>query len=122
MPAKINVSKDIKRLYDAHNHVVADLGLYASMALLAVVPKGLMVPEKSLCKTEFSHDKTMSVHFEYKLENIPAHGTWKFTFMFRSNHVGAVLISKCNDFGFNTRSCRFDLTEMGEKTKELAEL
>jgi hypothetical protein len=122
MPAKINVSKDIKRLYDAHNHVVADLGLYASRALLTVIPVGVDFPERSLCKTEFSHDKTMSVHYEYTLENIPAHGTWKFTFMFRSNHVGAVLISKCNAFGFNTRSCRFDLTEMGEKVKELAEL
>lgn len=122
MPAKINVTKDIQRLYDAHNHVVADLGLDASMALLNVVPDGVAVPVHSLCKTEFSHDNTMTVHFEYNLENIPAHGTWKFTFMFRSNHVGAVLISKCNAFGFNTRSCRFDLTEMGEKVKELAEL
>lgn len=122
MPAKINVTTDIQRLYDAHNHVVADFDLYASMALRNVVPAGVAVPEKSLCKTEFSHDETMNIHYEYKLENIPAHGTWKFTFMFRSSHCGAVMISKCNASGFNTRTCKFDLVELGEKVKELAEL
>lgn len=122
MPAKINITKDIQRLYDAEHHVQVDLGLYASMALLKVIPEGVDMPEKTMCKTEFSHDRTMTVQFEYHLENIPAHGTWKFTFGFRSSRSGVVVISKCNDFGFNTRTCKFDIVEMGEKVKELAEL
>ena len=121
MPAKINLTKDLQKFYDAHHHVVADLGLYAAMALLGVIPDGI-APEKTMCKTEFSHDKTMTVHYEYNLTNIPAHGTWKFTFMFRSSRSGAVMISKCNDFGFNTRTCPLDLVAIGEKVKELAEL
>ena len=122
MPAKINITKDIQRLYDAQHHVVADLGVYASMALLKVVPQGVAVPEKTMCQTSFSHDKTLSVQYEYNLENIPAHGTWKFTFMFRSSRCGIVIITKCNASGFNTRSCNFNLVEIGEKVKELAEL
>ena len=122
MPAKINVTKDIQRLYDAEHHVQMDLGLYASRALLTVIPVGVDFPEMTMCQTSFSHDKTLTVQYEYNLENIPAHGTWKFTFMFRSSRSGIVIITKCNASVFDTRSCNFDLTEMGEKVKELAEL
>lgn len=122
MPAKINLTKDVQRLYDAQHHVQSDLSVYASMALLRVLPQGVSVPEKTMCKTEFSHDKTMIVHYEYNIENVPAHGTWKFSFMFRSSRSGAVMISKCNNFGFNTRTCPLDLVAIGEKVEELAEL
>lgn len=122
MSAKINVTKDIQRLYDAEHHVQMDLGLYASRALLTVVPDGITVPEMTMCQTSFSHDKTLTVQYEYHLENIPAHGTWKFTFMFRSSRAGIVIITKCNSSVFDTRSCNFDIAEIGEKVKELAEL
>ena len=122
MPAKINITKDVQRLYDAHHQVKMDLGLHASMALRNVVPNGVTVPEETMCKTEFGHDNTLTVHFEYNLVNIPAHGTWKFAFMFRSSRCGAVMISKCNASGFNTRTCKFDIAEITEKVKELAEL
>ena len=122
MPAKINITNDVQRFYDAHHQVRMDLGLCASMALLNVVPDGVTVPEATLCNSEFGHDEALTVHFEYNLENIPAHGTWKFAFMFRSSSCAAVMISKCNASGFNTRTCKFDTVEIGEKVKELAEL
>lgn len=124
MTAKINVTKDIKKAFDATSRAIADLGLEASSALLKVTPDGVW-PRRVLAKAERTcNEGLFSVTVAYSLENIPAHGTWYFNFVFNDSITGSgcsVTITRTNSFGIYTKSCKFDREALDEIVKELAE-
>lgn len=125
MPAKINVTENIKKAFDATSRVIADLGLYASSSLFNVTPDGVW-PRRVLAKAERNtNEGYLTVTVAYSLENIPAHGTWYFTFMFRNdrvgNVVGSVMVTKNTDDGIYTKSCKFKREEIDKIVAELEE-
>ncbi|MBR6892549.1 MAG: hypothetical protein IKN15_04870 [Bacteroidaceae bacterium] len=124
MPAKINVTKDIKKAFDATSRAISDIGLYASSALFNVTPDGVF-PRRVLAKAERTFNEgLLSVTVAYSLENIPAHGTWYFNFVFNNSIIGSgcsVTVTRTNSFGIYTKSCKFDQEALDEIVKEIAE-
>ena len=72
-----------------------------------------------------NNDGYLSVDLGYVLHNIPAHGTWYFTFMFKTdrvgNVVGSVMVTKNTEDGIYTKSCKFKQEEIDKIVAELAE-
>jgi len=121
MPAKINVTKDIKKAFDATSRAVEDLALYGFASLGKVTPQG--VYPRKVFSNAVRLDDTLSVTIAYILENIPAHGRWSFKFVFMNNGSAcAVTITRTTTNDIHMKSCNLDTTEICEKVKELAEL
>ena len=125
MPAKINITKELKAAFDANKHAIRDMGLYANSALIKVVPQGCdfaIVPFRTDAK--FDNDGYLAIELSYVLNNIPAHGTWYFVFMFRKDRVGrvvgTVMVTKTTDTGIYTKSCTFKQEEIDKIVALLA--
>lgn len=121
MPAKINVTENIKKAFDATSRVIADLGLYASSALFNVTPDGVW-PRRVLAKAERNtNEGYLTVTVAYSLENIPAHGTWYFFFTLKDEHSGSITVTRSKSSCISTLSCKFDREALNEIVKNLAE-
>lgn len=126
MPAKINITKELTAAFDANKHAIRDMGLYARSALLKVIPQGSDFDVETFRhSSKLDNDGYLNIELAYILSNIPAHGTWYFTFMFRNNRVGnvvgSVLVTKTTDEGIFTKSCKFKQEEIDKIVAELAE-
>ena len=107
MPAKINITKELLAAFDANKHAIRDMALYARSALNKVIPQGCSFDVETVRNSvSLNSDGYLSVDLGYVLYNIPAHGTWYFTFMFRTdrvgNVVGSVMVTKNTDDGIYT--------------------
>ena len=126
MPAKINITKELLATFDANKHAIRDMALYARSALIKVIPKGCSFDVETIrTNAALNSDGYLSIDLGYILHNIPAHGTWYFTFMFRTdrvgNVVGSVMVTKNTDDGIYTKSCKFNQEEIDKIVVELAE-
>ena len=126
MPAKINITKELLAAFDANKHAIRDMGLYARSALNKVIPQGCSFDVETVRNSvSLNSDGYLSVDLGYVLYNIPAHGTWYFTFMFRTdrvgNVVGSVMVTKNTEDGIYTKSCKFKQEEIDKIVVELAE-
>ena len=126
MPAKINITKELLAAFDANKHAIRDMGLYARSALNKVIPQGCSFDVETVRNSvSLNSDGYISVDLGYVLYNIPAHGTWYFTFMFRTdrvgNVVGSVMVTKNTEDGIYTKSCKFKQEEIDKIVVELAE-
>ena len=126
MPAKINITKELTAAFDANKHAIRDMGLYARSALLKVIPQGSDFDAETVRhSSKLDNDGYLSIELAYILSNIPAHGTWYFTFMFRNdrvgNVVGSVMVTKTTAEGIFTKSCKFNQEEIDKIVAELAE-
>ena len=126
MPAKINITKELQAAFDANKHAIRDMGLYARSALNKVIPQGCSFDAETVRNSvALNSDGYLSVDLGYVLYNIPAHGTWYFTFMFRTdrvgNVVGSVMVTKTTEDGIYTKSCKFKQEEIDKIVAELAE-
>ena len=122
MPAKINISKEVQAAIDANNSVIRDMNLYVHSAFLKVLPRDVQ-PTKVSSTTRRNNDGYLVVELSYTVDNVPAHGTWYFAFMFRPTRVkvpaGAVMITRQTDT-FDTKTCQFNQAAIDEAVKELA--
>lgn len=126
MPAKINITKELTAAFDANKHAIRDMGLYAYSALIKVVPQGCDCVIKTFrTSSKLDNDGYLAIELAYILSNIPAHGTWYFTFMFRNDRggrvVGTVMVTKTTEEGIYTKSCKFKQEEIDKIVAELAE-
>ncbi len=126
MPAKINITKELQAAFDANKHAIRDMALYARSALLKVIPKGCSFDVETIrTNVALNSDGYLNIELAYILSNIPAHGTWYFTFMFRhdrvGNVVGSVMVTKTTDEGIYTKSCKFKQEEIDKIVAALAE-
>lgn len=124
MPAKINISKEVQAAFDANSHVIRDMNLYAQSAFLKALPEGVNA-DKIHSSSRYDSDGNLIVELGYTVENVPAHGTWYFNFMFRPTRVnvpaGAIMVTRQTD-KFDTRSCQFQQEALDSVVKELAAL
>lgn len=106
MPAKIYTAKNIKKAFDATSRAVEDLALYAFGSLVNVTPDGVY-PRRVLANANRTvNEGIFSVTVAYSLENIPAHGTWYFKFVFTKNCCkGSVTITRTTSNDIYTKSC-----------------
>lgn len=126
MPAKINITKELTAAFDANKHAIRDMGLYAHSALIKVIPQGCdSAVETFRHSSSLNNEGYLVIEHSYILRNIPAHGTWYFTFMFRTdrvgNVVGTVMVTKTTDQGIYTKSCKFNQEEIDKIVAALAE-
>lgn len=126
MPAIINITKELQAAFDANKHAIRDMGLYARSALRKVIPQGCDTAiEPFRHSSKLDNEGYLTVEHSYILKNIPAHGTWYFTFMFRNDRVGrvfgTVMVTKTTDQGIYTKSCKFNQEEIDKIVAELAE-
>lgn len=126
MPAKINITKELTAAFDANKHAINDMGLYARSALLKVIPQGCDFDVETVRhSSKLDNDGYLAIELAYILSNIPAHGTWYFTFMFRNDRVGrvvgTVMVTKTTDQGIYTKSCTFKQEEIDKIVAEIAE-
>lgn len=126
MPAKINITKELTAAFDANKHSIRDMGLYARSALIKVIPQGSDFDVETFRhSSKLDNDGYLAIELAYILSNIPAHGTWYFTFMFRNdrvdNVVGSVMVTKTTEEGIYTKSCKFKQEEIDKIVAELAE-
>lgn len=122
MPAKINISKEVQAALDANNHVIRDMNLYAQNAFLKALPEGVNA-DKIHSSSRYDRDGNLIVELGYTVENVPAHGTWYFTFFFRPTRVnvpaGTIMVNRRTDT-FDTRHCQFQQEALDSIVKELA--
>lgn len=126
MPAKINITKELTAAFDANRNAIRDMGLYARSALIKVIPQGCDFDAETVRhSSKLDNDGYLAIELGYVLSNIPAHGTWYFTFMFRNDRVGrvvgTVMVTKNTDTGIYTKSCTFKQEEIDKIVAELAE-
>lgn len=126
MPAIINITKELQAAFDANKHAIRDMGLYARSALLKVIPQGCdSAVETFRHSSKLDNEGYLVIEHSYILRNIPAHGTWYFTFMFRNDRVGrvfgSVMVTRTTDQGIYTKSCQFKQEEIDKIVAELAE-
>lgn len=126
MPAKINITKELTAAFDANKHAIRDMGLYARSALIKVIPQGSDFDVETVRhSSKLDNDGYLAIELAYILSNIPAHGTWYFTFMFRNDRggrvVGTVMVTKTTEEGIYTKSCKFKQEEIDKIVAELAE-
>ena len=120
MSAKIHVTKEIQQAFNLNHRAITDMGLYASSALMKVCPE-CVTPKRVLARTTMHNEGHFVIELGYTLENIPAHGTWYFSFMFKTSLSGTVTVTKTTDSGIYTKSCKFDREALDEIVKEIAE-
>ena len=122
MSAKINISKEVQAALDANNHVIRDMNLYVQNAFLKVLPEGVNA-DRINSTSRCDRDGYLIVELGYTVENVPAHGTWYFAFIFRPTRVnvpaGTIMVTRRTDT-FDTRSCQFQQEALDGIVKELA--
>lgn len=119
MPAKINVTKEIQQAFNMNHRAITDMGLYASSALMKVCPEGVTA-QRVIARTTMHNEGHFVIELGYTLDNIPAHGTWYFSFMFKTSLSGTVTVTKTTDSGIYTKSCKFNQEEIDKIVAELA--
>lgn len=117
MPAKININKELEKAFNANSNAKTCMGLYAVHSLLNVVPQGCY---PKLTEARLKDDGHLHIDLTYYLVNIPARGTWEFSFMFINSHEGVVTVRRISG-AIHAGSCTFNQDELDKVVKTLAE-
>jgi hypothetical protein len=117
MPAKININKELEKAFNANSNAKTCMGLYAVHSLLNVVPQGCY---PKLIESKLNDDGHLHIDLTYSLINIPARGTWEFSFMFINSHEGIVSVRRISG-AIHVGSCTFNQDELDKVVKTLAE-
>ena len=121
MPAKININKELEKAFNANSNAKACMGLYAVHSLLNVVPQGQgITPQLIKASSSLKDDGCLVINLEYTLVNIPARGTWEFSFMFINSHEGIAIVRRLSGT-IHVGSCKFNQDELDKLVKTLAE-
>lgn len=117
MPAKININKELEKAFNANSNAKTCMGLYAVHSLLNVVPQGCY---PKLIESKLKDNGHLHIDLTYSLINIPARGTWEFSFMFINSHDGVVSVRRISG-AVHVGSCKFNQDELDKLVKTLAE-
>lgn len=121
MPAKIYISKDIQKALAANDRVVADLGLCATQSFLGVLPEGVL-PERTLSQVRRTERGHLQVELAYRIDNVPAYGTWTFSFMYINSLTAVVSVTRYAESAglLDSRCGPFTMEALAEAVKALA--